>query len=90
MAITSGLVLYAVIWFVTLLVMLPIGLRTQGEDGDVTEGTHASAPSNYNPKRKAVQVTIVAFLVWLPIVASILSGWFSWEMIDWTKSISPV
>ena len=30
---TAAIVVFAVIWFLTLFVMLPIGLRTQGEDG---------------------------------------------------------
>lgn len=30
MGITSGIVLYAVIWFMTFLVVIPIRLQTQG------------------------------------------------------------
>ena len=44
MNVVSALVLFAVIWFVTLLVALPIGLTTQEEAGEVVPGTPASAP----------------------------------------------
>jgi len=88
MSVTSGLVLYAVIWFVTMLVMLPIGLRTQGDDGEVVLGTNPGAPNNYNPKKKAIHVTIVAAIVWLIAFGLIFSGWFSWEDWDWTQRLS--
>ena len=42
--IVSGLVLFAVIWFIALLVALPIGITTQEEAGEVVPGTPASAP----------------------------------------------
>ena len=90
MAITSALVLFAVTWFMTLLVMLPIGLRTQGDDDDIVPGTHAGAPNNYRPKRKALQVTAIAFVIWLVLVAIILSGWFDLDMVDWTKNLPPI
>ncbi len=90
MAITSALVLYAVIWFMTLLVMLPIGLRTQGDDNDVLPGTPAGAPSNYNPRKKAFQVTIIAAILWVIIAANIWAGWFDLDMIDWTKTLPEI
>ena len=39
MTVISALVLFAMIWFVALLVALPIGLTTQGEAGEVVPGT---------------------------------------------------
>ncbi|MGB0798861.1 MAG: DUF1467 family protein, partial [Planktomarina sp.] len=41
MGITSALVLFAVIWFLTLLIVLPLRLQTQGDLGKVVHGTHA-------------------------------------------------
>ena len=51
MGIMSGLVLYAVIWFVVLFVVLPIGLRTQGDEDEIVKGTQAGAPANFRIKR---------------------------------------
>lgn len=44
MTITSALVLYAVIWFLTFLIVIPIRLETQGDLGKVVHGTHAGSP----------------------------------------------
>ena len=53
MGITSALVLFAVIWFLVFLVVIPIRLQTQGDVGEVEPGTHAGAPANPNLKKKA-------------------------------------
>ena len=41
----SAAVVFAVVWFLTLFVVLPIGLRTQDEAGRIEPGTPASAPA---------------------------------------------
>lgn len=90
MAITSALVLYAVIWFMTMYLALPVGLKTQGDMGEKVEGTHDGAPANYNPRRKALYVTLIATVVWCIIVAVIVSGVFSWRDFDWTTRLPAV
>lgn len=82
MTITGAIVLFAVIWFLTLLVALPIGLRTQGDLGEIEPGTPASAPENPNIRKKIIWVTIVTIALWLPLVIVIDQGWISIEDID--------
>ena len=67
MSITSAIVLYAVIWCLTFLMVLPIGQVHQHETGDVVPGTPASAPTEARIARKAIISTIVAAVVWLGI-----------------------
>lgn len=80
MSIVSAIVLYAVIWFLTLFVVLPIRLETQGDRGEIEPGTHAGAPANLNMRRKAWITTLAASVVWLIACAIILSGVL--EVID--------
>jgi predicted secreted protein len=82
MSITGAIVLFAVIWFVTLLVALPIGLTTQGEAGDVTPGTPSSAPSDPRIGRKLFWTTVVTLLLWGPLCALILWGGFTVRDLD--------
>ena len=42
MSITSAFVLFAVIWFMVFLIVIPIRLQTQGEVGQIVPGTHAA------------------------------------------------
>jgi predicted secreted protein len=83
MSITAAIVLYVVIWFVTMFVVLPIGLRTQGDEGEIVPGTHAGAPANFNLKRTLIIVTIAGTIVWAIVSGIILSGWITVEDIDW-------
>ncbi|MFT7596833.1 MAG: putative secreted protein, partial [Paracoccaceae bacterium] len=75
MAITSAIVLYAVIWFMTFFVALPIRIKTQGDLGDVVPGTQAGAPEHHHLRKKAIITTIVASVLWVIIAGIILSGW---------------
>jgi predicted secreted protein len=82
LSITGAIVLFAVIWFVILLALLPIGLRTQGEAGDVAPGTPSSAPADAMIRKKLVWTTIVTIALWAPLCALILWGGLSVRDID--------
>jgi predicted secreted protein len=45
MSLTLGIAVYVVIWWTVLFAVLPIGVRTQDEDGQVVPGTPGSAPT---------------------------------------------
>jgi predicted secreted protein len=45
MSLTLAAAIYVVIWWTVLFTVLPIGVRTQGEDGEIVPGTPASAPT---------------------------------------------
>ncbi|MEM9523418.1 MAG: DUF1467 family protein [Pseudomonadota bacterium] len=72
MQIASALVLLAVIWFMALLIVLPFRIRSQGEAGQITMGTPASAPVRTNMRKVFKTVTLVAVPVWLGACALIL------------------
>ena len=82
MTITSAIVLYAVIWFVCLFVALPIRLRTQDEEGSITPGTPASAPSDAQLGRKMLWTTVAATALWAIAFATIVWGGLTIEDID--------
>ncbi|ALG89406.1 MULTISPECIES: DUF1467 family protein [Actibacterium] len=82
MSITAALVLFAVIWFMVLFIILPIRLRTQGDEGDVVPGTHAGAPANFKAGRTARLVTVITVVLWAVIAGIILSGVISIRDLD--------
>ncbi|MFQ6553946.1 DUF1467 family protein [Aestuariibius insulae] len=84
----SALVLFAVIWFMILFIVLPLNLRTQGDDGEIVPGTHASAPSDPQLGRKARIVTIWALLVWAVVAGVIWSGMITVRDFDWFNRMS--
>ncbi|WP_273725270.1 DUF1467 family protein [Brucella gallinifaecis] len=60
MTIVSGIAMYFIFWWITLFALLPVGLRTQAEENDVTLGTVASAPAKPRIGRAFLRTTIVA------------------------------
>jgi len=56
--------IYFVCWWITLLAVLPIGVRTQDEEGEIVPGTIASAPAVPRIGRKIILTTIIAFIPW--------------------------
>jgi predicted secreted protein len=88
MGITSAIVLYAIVWFMTLFVVLPLRLTTQGEAGEVVPGTHSSAPADPQLGRKARITTIWATIIWAIIAGTILSGVITVRDMDWFDRMS--
>jgi len=79
----SAIVLLAVIWFLTLFVVLPIRLETQGDVGEKIAGTPDGAPSSsFSMKRKLWTTTMVAVPIWAVISAVIIWGGLSIRDID--------
>lgn len=89
MAITSALVLYAVLWFLTLLIVIPIRLKTQGDVGQIVPGTHAGAPHEPQMKKRILITTGVAFVLWAIIAFVISSGMLTVRDIDWFDRMAP-
>ena len=74
MGITSGIVLFAVIWFMTFLVVIPIRIQTQGDLNEVVPGTHAGSPEHHHLRNKAWITTGLSVVLWAIIGGTILSG----------------
>ena len=89
MAITSALVLYAVLWFLTLLIVLPIRLKTQGDVGEIVHGTHAGAPHEPQMKKRVLITTAVSFVLWVIIASIIISGTLTVRDLDWFERMGP-
>ena len=87
MSITAAFVLFAVVWFMLFLMILPLRLKTQGENGSIVPGTHASAPENPDIKRKAKITTMIAFVVWAVLAGIILSGMITVRDFDWMNQL---
>ena len=63
MRIGTFIAIYFVVWWIVLFAVLPWGMHTQEEEGEVTVGTPASAPANLRLVQKAVWTTIVSAIL---------------------------
>ncbi|RMH50688.1 MAG: DUF1467 family protein [Alphaproteobacteria bacterium] len=82
MTITAVIVLYAVCWFMTLFIVLPLRLTTQNDVGQVIPGTCPSAPVEARIGRKFLWTTAIATAIWAALCAVILSGVLTLADID--------
>ena len=55
--------IYFVVWWLVLFTILPFGMHTQDEEGEVVLGTTRSAPVRPRLLRKAIATTIVTTIV---------------------------
>lgn len=89
MGITSALVLFAVIWSLMFLIILPIRVKTQGDLGEIVPGTHAGAPEVHNVGKKAKICTVLSLILWAIISTIILSEVITVRDLDWFGRMAP-
>jgi len=85
----SAVVMFAVIWVMTFLVLLPVGIRTQGEEGQVEPGTHAGAPVNFQFVRLAKRVSLIAIVLWGILFSVATWGGFTLADVDFFHRLTP-
>ena len=59
----SALAVFLIVWWTVLFAMLPFGLKTQDEDGDVTLGTVSSAPRGPHMLKAVIRTTLVSLVI---------------------------
>jgi len=67
MGVGTVIAIYFLVWWVVLFTVLPWGVRSQRESGDVTTGTDPGAPAIHRVWRS---------LTWTTVIASVVFGVF--------------
>ncbi|HEU0158842.1 MAG TPA: DUF1467 family protein [Hyphomicrobiaceae bacterium] len=75
---TLAIAIYVLLWWVVLFAVLPLGVRTQGEDGTVVPGTPESAPTAPRFLRILLLTTLVTSLLFGAFWATI-----RYDLIDY-------
>ena len=66
--------IYFVLWWLSLLVVMPWGTHSQDESGDVAPGTEPGAPAIHLIKSKLIWATVVATVLFVILWAVYASG----------------
>jgi predicted secreted protein len=74
MSVTLAIAIYVVLWWTVLFAVLPIGVRTQDEDGAVVPGTPESAPTAPRLIRVVLLTTLISGLVFAAVWAAVRYG----------------
>jgi predicted secreted protein len=75
MTVAGGLAVYFVIWWTVLFAVLPFGVRSQADAGDVTQGTEPGAPVFPGMARKALITSAIAAVIFGIV-------WYIWAVYD--------
>jgi predicted secreted protein len=67
LSVAGGIALYFVVWWIVLFAVLPFGIRSQGEGGEVAHGTDPGAPSVPALREKSIWTTVWAAIVLLAV-----------------------
>lgn len=63
MAFITFFAFYFILWWLTFFAVLPVGVKTQEEEDDVTLGTVASAPAKPMMMKKVFATTIISAVI---------------------------
>ena len=76
MNLVGAIALYFVIWWITLFAVLPFGIRSQQESGEVVEGTEPGAPVLPGLLKKAAITSVIAAVIF----AGVWSVWVTYDI----------
>ena len=86
----TALATYLILWWLSLFVVLPIGVRGQAEENAVDEGTEPGAPVTSMILKKSVWATLLASVLFVVTYQVITGGWLTWERLgDWFGMTEP-
>lgn len=80
MSIGLAVAIYFIVWWTVLFAVLPIGLRTQEEEGNVVPGTPESAPARSRFLFIIGLTSLISAVVFALIYAVVV-----WRIIDWDR-----
>ncbi len=67
MDIASAILIYVLLWWVTLFAVLPIGVRGQAEENNIVHGSDPGAPVKANMRKKVIITTIVSAILFVVV-----------------------
>ncbi|KQN00711.1 hypothetical protein ASE85_08685 [Sphingobium sp. Leaf26] len=74
--------IYFLMWVISAFIMLPFGIRTPNETGEVLlKGQADSAPSNFRPAVVVLRATILATILFGLYYANYVQGWVTLDML---------
>ena len=79
MSLISAVAIFFIIWWLVLFVVLPFGVRSQQEAGDITLGTDHGAPERPQLARKFAVTTAIAAIIFAAVYIAFGVYMFSLE-----------
>jgi len=81
MSLSLALAIYFICWWIALFIVLPIGVRTQEEEGSVEPGTPSSAPAAPRLFRAIIFTTLLGGVLFAAVFSIIVFELFALDDI---------
>lgn len=81
MELPLALATYFICWWMALFMVLPFGVRTQQEEGEVVPGTAESAPFNPHIVKKMAITTLLASLLFALVYFVVTTDHINYDQI---------
>ena len=81
MATSTVLAIYFIIWWVVLFAVLPWGVHSQQESGEVAPGTDPGAPAVHRVWRKLIWTTVIAAAIFGILTLIYRSGLIPYDFL---------
>jgi predicted secreted protein len=82
MSLSTALASYFIVWWIVLFAVLPWGVRSQAEEGSVSEGTDPGAPAIPHLWAKLGWTTVVSAIVFGVAALIYVRGWVTLDMLS--------
>jgi predicted secreted protein len=83
MSITTGIVTFIIVWWTSLFMVLPFGVKGQWEEGKVGDGSEPGAPVKPQILRKFMITTGMAVIFWIVVYVVITTHALQLISFDW-------
>jgi len=80
--ISTALAIYFVLWWVTLFLTLPFGVRSQHEEGEGAPGTDPGAPTMARMGHKLIWTTVISGIIFSVGMWAYRAGYLSIERLS--------
>lgn len=80
------LAVYFVVWWICFIAVLPFGVRSQHEDGEIVPGSEAGAPIAPNLLKKALAASLIAAAIVALFTYLIRSGLLTLDSLPVLKA----
>jgi predicted secreted protein len=79
---STAFAIYFVIWWITLFLTLPFGVRSQHEDGESVAGTDPGAPTMARMGRKLIWTTVISAAIFAVAMLAYNAGYLNIERLS--------
>ena len=82
MPVTTAFAIFFLIWWVVLFAVLPWGIRSQHETGDIAPGTEPGAPAVHVVWRKLLWTTVTSAVVFVILAVIYKENLIPFEFLE--------